>query len=229
MIRTSLPLNRSRLLAPALVVAAAFGASGVSRADDVSLVPGATIKQAIGGRIHGTVQTETPTEVVVTMGSGPVTVPTDQIASIRYDGQSATFQLAETRETTGQLPEAADLYKKAAAESASRPFPHQAALFREARVLSELAAVEPDRLKEARDKLTQFIQRYPGGRHVAPAREALARLQINSGDFAGAETNIAALSKMTRAGDRSAVLRTKLLARQGRHQEAITEMDRLIA
>ena len=70
----------------------------------------------------------------------PRSVPTDQIQSIRYDGQSASFQLAEARESSGQLAEAAELFKKAATESAGKPFPLQAAQFREAEVLTDLAA-----------------------------------------------------------------------------------------
>lgn len=222
-------LDRSRLGVAAAVAAGLIGMAGLARGDDVSLVPGSTVKGAISGRVRGNVQSETPTDVVVTLGASTVTVPTDQIVSIRYDGQSASYQLAETRESAGQLAEAAELYRKAATETASRPFPHQAALFREAKVLSELAMVEPDQLKEARDKLNQFIRLYPGGRHIAAAREALARLQINGGDFAGAEATIAALGKMPRGGERAAVLRTRVLARQGKHAEAIADLDRLIA
>jgi tetratricopeptide (TPR) repeat protein len=222
-------IDRSRLALAAAVVAGLAVVPGLARGDDVTLVPGSNVKGAIGGRVRGNVTSETATEVVVTLGANTVSVPTDQIASIRYDGQSASFQLGETRESAGQLADAADLYRKAATETASRPFPHQAALFREAKVLSELAAVEPDELKAARDKLNQFIKLYPGGRHIAAAREALARLQINSGDFAGAEATIAALGKMPRGGERAAVLRTRVLARQGKHAEAIAELDRLIA
>lgn len=229
MMMTGSRLDRSRSILAALIAAAVVATPGVLRADDVSLIPSTTVKQAIGGRVRGTVKSESPADVVVTLGTNSVTVPTDQIVSIRYDGQSANFQLGETREAAGQLTESAELYRKAAAETASRPFPHQAALFREARVLVDLAMVEPDQLKEARDKVNQFIRLYPAGRHIAAAREALARLQIHSGDFAGAEATITALSKMPRGGDRSAVLRTKLLATQGKHQEAIAEMDRLIA
>src|SRR6516165_4460216 len=101
---------------PAAVLAAILGAPAVLRADDVSLVANNTVKQAIGGRVRGNVQSETPTEVVVTLGTNSVTVPTDQIVSIRYDSQSANYQLGETREAAGQLAEAAELYKKAAAE-----------------------------------------------------------------------------------------------------------------
>jgi tetratricopeptide (TPR) repeat protein len=224
--------SKSRRLRPivaAIVATAIFEAPAVLRADDVSLVPGHTVKGAIGGRVRGAVQSESPTEVVVTLGANSTTVPTDQIASIRYDGQSANYQLGESRESAGQLAEAAEFFKKAAAETTGKPFPHQAAQFREAKAVSDLAQVEPDRQAEARDKLNAFIRSYPGGRHIAPAREALARLQINASDFTGAEATIAALARMPKAGDRAAVLRTKVLARQGKHDQAIAELDRLIA
>ncbi len=102
-------------------------------------------------------------------------------------------------------------------------------MFREARALGDLALVEPERMKEARDKLNQFLRAYPHSRHLVAAREALARLQIHAGDFAGADATIAELAKFPKAGDRAAVLRTKVLSRQGKHDEAIAELDRLIA
>jgi tetratricopeptide (TPR) repeat protein len=205
-----------------------LAASAVLRGDEVTLIPQSTFKQAIGGRVRGQIQSESPAEVVVTLGATTMRVPTDQILSIRYEGQTATFQLAESRESAGQLAESAELFKKAA-EAAGRPFPLQAALFREADVLADLALVEPERMKEARDKLTQFLRAYPASRHVAPAREALARLQLHARDFAAAEATIAELDRLPRGGERAAVLRTRILAWQGKHAEAIAELDRLIA
>ena len=155
-------------------------------------------------------------------------MPTDQIVSIRYDGQSAAFPLAESRENGGQLAEAAELFKKAAAESDGKPFPHQAALFREAQVLTELAMIEPDRMKDAKDKLAKFVQTYAAGRHIVAACACRARLQLFANDFAGAEATIAALAKLPRAAEQAAVLRTKILAKQGKHEAAIAELDRLI-
>src|SRR5262245_11922319 len=100
---------------PAAVLAATMlGLPSILRADEVTLIQGTTFKQAIGGRVRGNVQSETPTEVVVTLGTNTVTVPTDQIASIRYDGQTANYQLGETREAAGQLAEAAELFRKSA-------------------------------------------------------------------------------------------------------------------
>ncbi len=202
---------------------------GLAVADEVVLVPGTSVKQAIGGRVRGQVQSESPTEVVVKLGSSETTVPTDQILSISYVGQPATLQLAETRETAGQLAEAVDLYKKAAAEAADKPFVHQMALYREAAALADLALVEPERLKDAKDRLVKFVKTYPTGRHIIPARQDLAKIQLSTGDFAGAEATIAELARLPKTGDRAAVLHARVLAKQGRNDEAVSELDRLIA
>ena len=202
---------------------------GWALADEVVLVPGATVKQASGGRVRGQIQSESPSEVVVKLGSTTTSVPTDLIASIRYDGQPATLQLAETRETAGQLAEAAGLFKKAAGEAADKPYVLQTALYREASVLADLALIEPERVKDAKDRLLRFVQAHPSSRHIIPAREDLARLQLNTGDFAGAEATIADLAKLPKAADRAGVLRAKVLAKQNRHEEALSELDRLIA
>src|ERR1700749_3465017 len=135
MATTRSPRSLSRPGLAVLCGIVALVASTTLRGDYVALIPGTTVKNNIGGRVRGAIQSESPTEVVVTLGATTTRVPTDQIASIRYDGQSAPFQLPEPHETTGQLAEAADLFKKAAGESAGRPFPLQAALFREARAL----------------------------------------------------------------------------------------------
>jgi tetratricopeptide (TPR) repeat protein len=198
-------------------------------ADDVLLIAGSTVKQAIGGRVHGQIESESPTEVVVRVGGTATTVPTNQIASIRYEGQSATYQLAETREAAGQLAEAVDLYKKAASESADKPFVLQMALYREAAALAELALVEPTRIKDAQDRLAKFVQSYPTSRHIMSAREDLARVRLATGDFKGAGAAIAELAKLPQAKDAAAVLRAKLLAKQDRQDDAISELDRLLA
>jgi tetratricopeptide (TPR) repeat protein len=198
-------------------------------ADDVNLLPGTKIKEAIGGRVRGQVQSESPSEVVVQLGGTTTSVPTDVIQSIRYDGQSAAFQLGESREAAGLLAEAAEQFKKAAAESGAKPFPLQAALFREAQALTDLALVEPDRTKEATDKLAKFVQAYPASRHIVAARACQVRLLLHAGQYAAAETAIAALSRLPNAAERAAVLRAKVLAKQGNHDAAITELDKLIA
>jgi tetratricopeptide (TPR) repeat protein len=217
---------RCFLTLAAFMTLAAIGAW--TFADEVVLVPGSTVKQAISGRVRGQVQSESPGEVQVTLGANTTAVPTDQIVSIRYDGQPATLQLAETRESAGQLAEAADLYKKAAGEAAQKPFVLQTALYHEAAALTELALIEPQRTKDAKDRLLRFIRTYPNSRHIIAAREDLARLQVSTGDLKAAEATIAELAKLPKAAQRAAVLRAKLLARQGSHAEAISELDRLI-
>ncbi len=220
-------LKRLMKLIPAFLTTALT--ASWAPADEVVLVAGAAVKQAIGGRVRGQIQSESPAEVVVKLGSSTATVPTDQIVSIRYDGQPATLQLAESRETAGQLAEAAELYRKAAGEAADKPYVMQTALYREASVLADMALVEPERTKEAKDRLLRFVQAHPSSRHIISAREDLARLQANSNDFAGAEATIAELSKLPKTADRASVLRAKVLAKRGRHDEAVAELDRLIA
>jgi tetratricopeptide (TPR) repeat protein len=219
----------ARQLTPAAALLVMLLFNGIAMADEVVLVPGVTIKQAIGGRLRGQVESESPAQVVIRVGATSVNVPTEQIASVRYDGQPATLQLAETREAAGQLAEAAELYKKAAGEAAEKPLVLQMALFREASVLANLALVEPDRVKDAKDRLRRFVQAYPTSRHIIPAREDLARLQLSSDDYRGAEATIAELGKLPGTAERAAVLRAKVLARQGRFEESLSELDRLIA
>ena len=139
------------------------------------------------------------------------------------------LQLAETRETGGQLAEAADLYKKAAGEAAGKPFVLQTALYREAAALGRPGARRARADQGRQGSAAPVRPTYPNSRHIIPAREDLARLQLSTGDFAAAEATIAELAKLPKAGDRAAVLRAKLLAKQGSHDEAVSELDRLIA
>jgi tetratricopeptide (TPR) repeat protein len=208
----------------------AFAVCGLACADEVTLITGSTFKAPSGGRVvRGIVQSESPGEVVVQLGATTTSVPADQILSVRYDGQPASFQLAESREAAGQLAEAAELFRKAAAESAGKPLPLRAAQFREAEVLTDLALIEPERMKEAKDKLTRFVQDNPASRQIVAARECMARLQLHASDFAGASATIDEIAKLPNFAERAAVLRTKVLAGQGKHDRAISELDRLIA
>ena len=65
----------------------------------------------------------------------------------------------------------------------------------------------------------------PSSRHILGARACLARVQLASGDIAGAEAAIADLARLPKGAERAAVLRTKLLAKQNKHKEAIVELD----
>src|SRR3954452_9012379 len=76
------------------LVALILLSSALTRADEVVLVPNSTVKGATGGRVRGTVDSESLAEVVVRLGANSTTVPTDQIVSIRYDGQPPSMSLA---------------------------------------------------------------------------------------------------------------------------------------
>jgi tetratricopeptide (TPR) repeat protein len=218
--------SRRIILAGSLTLLVALSAR--SFADEVVLIPNSTVKGATGGRVRGTVTTETPTEVVVKLGTTNTTVPTSEIVSIRYDGQPADMTLAESRESGGLLAEAADLFKKAAAAAEGKPFIVQAALFHQARDIAELALADPARVNEAIGLLDKFISAHGSGRHIVAALELLARLQLQKGDVAGVDKTVGLLSKQPQGADRAAVLRARVFAKRGDHTRAIEELDRLI-
>lgn len=229
------PSRRSRSSAR-LVRRAVFGLAATSalvvavgaRADVVTLIDGTTFKQGQGGAVRGTVQAESPAEVVVSLGNSTIKVPTDQIASVEYQGQPASMQLGETRERAGQLVEAAAEFKKAAAEAGNKPFVVQAALFREAKCLADLALTDPGRVKEAVGRLSAFLQAHPNSRHAAGARETLARLQLHAKDYQAASASVAELAKLPLSADRAAILQARILVKQGDHAAADAEINRLV-
>jgi tetratricopeptide (TPR) repeat protein len=211
-----------------LVLAVAVAVPAMAVADEVVLVSGTTVKQAASGRVRGTIQSESPAEVVVRLGANTITVPTDQIVSVRYDGQPPSMALAESNEAGGQLAKAADFYKKAAAESEAKPLIAQAARFKQAEVTADLALADPSRAAEAVTLLEGFIRSFPASRQTVAALESLARLQLQKGDFTQVEKTIGSLAKIPAGADRAAVLRARVSAKKGDHAAAIAELDRLI-
>jgi tetratricopeptide (TPR) repeat protein len=210
-----------------LTLAAVLAAT--ARADDVVLIPDSTVKGAIGGRIKGTIQSESPSEVVVKLGNTTTTVPTGEIASIKYDGQPPSMVLADSKESGGLLAEAADLYKKAASEASGKPFVQEAALAHQAQDIAELALSDPGRVAEAITLLDAFVKAHPKGRHVVAALDSLARLQLGKGDYAAADKTLAEMARQPQSADRAAVLRATISAKQGHYDKAIAEYDKLIA
>lgn len=222
-------LSLDKLSRLALLAGLAWAASASSAlADDVTLVPGSTLKGASGGHVRGQVQSESAAEVVVKLGQNLINVPTDQIVSVRYDGQPASIALAETRESNGQLAEAADLYKKAAGEASFKPFVEQAARFKQADATAELALTDASKVAEAQTLLDAFLKAYPNGRSVGPALESLARLQLNREEYDKVEKSLVSLSKLPGGADRVAVLRARVLTRKGDFEGAVGVLGKIV-
>ncbi len=199
-----------------------------ARADLVNLIPGSTVK-ATSGVVRGTVTAESATEVTVRVGAANQVVPVSQIASIRYDGRTGTFDQAVSREAAGQFTEAADLYKKAATESASKPFIAADAQASYARVLGDQGMTDPSKLDAGIAALSTFIKSNAESRHLLPSLETLAKLQLQKGSYDDATATIDRLSKIPQSSDRAAVLRARVASRKGQHADAIREFDKLIA
>ncbi len=200
-----------------------------SLADIVTLTADATTKGASGGLIRGTVITETPSKVEVKLGNTVTPIPTNEIVSIAYDGVPSSFEQARTKEAANSLIEAGDLYKKAATEAASKPFIAQDAAFGQARVVTELALNDASKIAEATALLDSFTRTYKNGRHIGPALESLAKLQIAKENFAGVEATLKEMAKLPGGEDRAGVLRIKILTKKGNLDQAIGELDKVIA
>jgi tetratricopeptide (TPR) repeat protein len=215
-----------RILTLSVALGLAFAAS--ARADLINLIPNSTYKSP-GNVVRGTVVAETPTEVKVRVGNAEQSVPVSQIASIRYDGSPGSMALAQSRESAGNLVEAADNYKKAAADSATKPFILEDALFNQARVSADLGLTDPAKTDAAITLLDAFLKAHSNGRHAVPALESLAKLQMQKGSFDAVALTIDRLSKIPDAADRAAVLRAKVASRKGDHTSSISELDSIIS
>ena len=222
--------RRSRLLtilASSLILP--FASITATLGDVVTLTSDATTKGAAGGLVRGTVTSESTTKVEVKLGNTVTPIPTNEIVSIKYDGQPASLEQAQAKESANSLIEAADLYKKAAAEASSKPFIAEDAAFGQARVMSELALNDPSKAPEATALLEAFSRTYKTGRHIAQALESLTKLQIAKENYQGVEQTLSQLSKLPGGEDRASILRIKVLTRKGQLDQAITELDKVIA
>lgn len=219
----------SRRAAVSLVLSAALTLvlAVVAGAEDgtLKLATGATVK-APGNQIKGAIQSESPVEVKI----GTQTVPVEQIDSLEYDGLTQSYAQAKIRESAGNIPEAADLYGKAAAEAgAAKPLIARDAQFRKARLLANLALADPARATEAIGLLEQFNRQNPTSRQLGPSLDLLARLQIGKGDNDKADKALAELAKIKWAEGRATVLQAKVLAKRGKFDDALGKLETLLA
>ena len=225
--RPSIKRRVAVALGGALVISSA--AAKLVWADVVTLTPDATTKGAAGGVVRGTVTSESPTKVEVKLGNNITAIPTPEVASIVYDGHPVSLEQAQAKDAPNSLAEAAELYKKAAGEAVTKPFIAEDAAFGQARATADLAQSDQGKVAEAITLLDAFARKYKEGRHVGPALETLAQLQIARENYSGAEASLAALTKLPKGDERSASLRIKMLSRKGQTAEAIGEIEKIIS
>lgn len=201
---------------------AALAMAGPVLGDEVVLVPGSS-ETASGGRIRGKIDRETP-EVVRIDGRD---IALDQVAEVSYDNTGVSYSQARLQENNGDLPRAAELYQKAAGE-ASNPLVVQDARFRHAAVLSRIAQGDPSRRDQAIEALRSITTELSNSRHIGPALELLARLQLQAEEFDAADATLGNLGKLGWAADRAAVLRARVMVERGQSEQALRDLDALI-
>lgn len=210
-----------------LIGLSSLGLVPIAMADVVNILPGSTFK-APGNAVRGLVQSESPTEVVVKLGNTMQKVPTGAIASITYDGHPSEIDLAQSRENAGAYADAAARYLEAATKAAGKPFIQESALFGQARAVTDLALTDPSRTADAVKLLDAFVKAHPNGRHVVPALDVLAKLQLAQGDYAKVDDTLARMDKLPESADRATVLRAKVFSRKGDFAKAASELDTII-
>jgi tetratricopeptide (TPR) repeat protein len=212
-------MNSLRFFPAAL---AALALAGPVLADEVVLVPGSA-ETASGGRIRGKIERETP-EVVRIDGRD---VALDQVAEVSYDNTGVSYSQARLQENNGDLPRAAELYEKAAGE-ASNPLVVQDARYRRAAVLARIAQGDPSGRDRAIEALRSITAEPPNSRHVGPALELLAGLQLQAKEFDAADATLGNLAKLGWAADRAAMLRSRVMIERGQSEQALRDLDALI-
>jgi tetratricopeptide (TPR) repeat protein len=205
-----------------------FAAISASLADVITLTPDATTKGDSAGKVRGTIVSESPTKVEIKLGSSVTAIPTNEVASIDYDNNPPSLESARTKEANNALVEAADLYKKAAAEASTRPFIAEEAAFGQVHAIAELALNEPSRMGEAISLLETFSRTYKNGRHIGPALESLAKLQLAKENYSGVEQTLTQIAKLPGGEERASLYRIKILSRKGSIDQAIAELDKII-
>lgn len=218
-----------RILAVALALTLAAPALTLA-ADVIRLVPNSSVKST-GGQISGQITAETPTDVTIKPSVGAEQkVPVDQIANVEYDGAPPSYLLARSRENVGSLTEAVELYAKAVGEAQGKELLQRAAAYQRAAVMTDLGLADPAAAPAALKALDEFLKANPNSRQVGPTLESLVRLSLQQDDTARAEAAVNDLAaKVPAYKDRAAVLQARVRVKKGETDQAIADLDRLLA
>src|SRR5206468_2445397 len=93
---------------------------------------------------------------------------------------------------------------------------------------AQLASGDPKRANEAVSAFDAFVKANPNSRQTVPAIETLTQLYLRKGQYADADKALTAMAKVGGAADRAAVLRARVLTRQGKFDEALAKLDAML-
>ena len=102
-----------------LLLILAISSKANAQTDEIQLKP--MTGQSTGKIIRGTIQSESPREIKISVSGKTETVMVDDLANIDYANTPAAFFEAKQREKSGDYLAALDSYKRASNASGVRP------------------------------------------------------------------------------------------------------------
>ena len=202
-----------------LVLFLAISSKASAQTDEIQLKP--MTGQTTGKIIRGTIQSESPREIKITVSGKTETIMVDDLANIDYANTPAAFFEAKQREKSGDYMAALESYKRASNASGVRPFVLQLVKFRYASALAEASLSDDKKTPEAIDALQDFVKSNPTSRHTPDASEQLLNLVRSGSDPAKVDSVLADMAKIPGAQARSNVLRAGLLTDRGKPDDAL--------
>lgn len=155
-----------------------------------------TVKLKPSGTVVGTVKAMSPLEVTVEQNSVPRKVPVNQIASIIYDGEPSSLNIARTAARRGQYEDAlALLTDKKKIPADERREVNQDVEFLTALCTAKLALGGNGQLKEAGRMMVGFINSQSGSYHYLEACQLLGDLYVAAGAYSNAAKYYRELAK----------------------------------
>lgn len=194
---------------------AALGCASSLRAAD-------TINTLSKGAQHGSITAITKYEVTLKRGDFNETIPTSQIASMRFEGEPAQLNLARSAVDSGRYEEAARLLDKLKDDKIERPEVRVEIDFLRSATTARLALTGQGDLREAGRAMTEFVKANPDTYRYLSSVELLGDLLVAVKAYGKAAEQYALLevAPYPEIQLRGAVARGRALRAQGKLDEA---------
>ena len=182
------------------------------------------------GSIRGDIKAMTPTGIEMEESGVKISIPINDIDSIRFDEEPHELSDVRSRIRGGQLDDALNMLKSIDVGSIDRTVVKQELQFHYAYALAQLAMGGSRTVEEAMKAMGAFIGENPGNFHYFEATELYGDLAVVAGDYPRAEKAYTAAARAPGplTAMRLAVARARLYQAQGKHAQAIAEFEKVL-